>query len=315
MDRSPRLSIRLRTTKETPVTDPHPLGVPPRADEPAAGWYAPTPASGPAPAYAPYGSDPYATDPYGDGEQRADAEAPAEKPRRRGRTVALAALAAVLALVAGFGIGTVTSDPTASDEYAELDARLAEVVGERDAAITERDTALADLETTSGELTTTQEAVTDVTAERDQALADLDEATAGHDEREAELDERQVGLDERAAELDTRETEVADRETAVGDRETELEDREVAVGTAEETVSEASFGPGTQLVGTDVAPGTYRATGPVDGCYWERLSGTSGEFGDIIANDFTYDPGSVVTIAASDVAFSSNGCGSWEPVQ
>ncbi|WP_197522643.1 hypothetical protein, partial [Occultella aeris] len=46
------------------------------------------------------------------------------------------------------------------------------------------------------------------------------------------------------------------------------------------------FGAGTLRVGTDVAPGTYRASTGADSCYWERLAGFSGEFDDIIANDF-----------------------------
>ena len=43
-----------------------------------------------------------------------------------------------------------------------------------------------------------------------------------------------------------------------------------------------NFGPGTYLVGTDIEPGIYRTEGEVT--YFERLSGLSGEFGDIIAN-------------------------------
>ena len=46
--------------------------------------------------------------------------------------------------------------------------------------------------------------------------------------------------------------------------------------------------PGTYLVGRDIVAGTYRGetgTGTLDSCYWERLSGVSGEFDDLIAND------------------------------
>ncbi len=46
------------------------------------------------------------------------------------------------------------------------------------------------------------------------------------------------------------------------------------------------FGPGTYQVGEDVSPGTYAGragTGILDSCTWERLSGASGEFSDIIA--------------------------------
>ena len=44
-----------------------------------------------------------------------------------------------------------------------------------------------------------------------------------------------------------------------------------------------SFGPGTHLVGSDIEPGLYRSEGEVT--YFERLSGLSGESGDIIANE------------------------------
>ncbi len=75
-----------------------------------------------------------------------------------------------------------------------------------------------------------------------------------------------------------------------------------------------SFGAGTHLVGADIQPGTYRAQVTGAGCYWARLSGTSGTFQDIIANEFVTEGSTIVTIAATDKAFTSEGCGQWEPV-
>jgi hypothetical protein len=80
-----------------------------------------------------------------------------------------------------------------------------------------------------------------------------------------------------------------------------------------------SFGPGMQLVGTDIAPGTYRATvedGMIPLCTWERLSGVSGEGDDIITVDLATEAGAqvVVEIQPDDVAFDSSGCGEWTPV-
>src|SRR5262249_1630682 len=49
------------------------------------------------------------------------------------------------------------------------------------------------------------------------------------------------------------------------------------------TKSKTSFGEGTFIVGTDIAPGTYKNTGD-DGCYYARLSSFSGALGGIIAN-------------------------------
>lgn len=42
--------------------------------------------------------------------------------------------------------------------------------------------------------------------------------------------------------------------------------------------------PGTYLVGRDIGPGIYRGDAQADSCYWERLSGVTGEFDDILAN-------------------------------
>lgn len=78
------------------------------------------------------------------------------------------------------------------------------------------------------------------------------------------------------------------------------------------TPGASTFGPGTHLVGRDIQPGLYTTT--VDGyCYWERLSGTSGDFDDIIANDFTSGARVYVQILATDVAFFSDDCGTWRP--
>jgi hypothetical protein len=81
----------------------------------------------------------------------------------------------------------------------------------------------------------------------------------------------------------------------------------------------ASFGPGIQLVGTDIQPGTYRATvedGVVPLCTWQRLSGLSGETDDIITIDLATEAGAqvVVEIQPDDVAFDSSGCTDWTPV-
>jgi len=67
---------------------------------------------------------------------------------------------------------------------------------------------------------------------------------------------------------------------------------------------------GVLAVGKDIHPGTWRGTA-VDHCYWARLSGFSGEFGDIIAND-NVDPGSkfTITVRASDKGLQlESGCG------
>ncbi|MFC8514317.1 hypothetical protein [Streptomyces sp. NPDC057257] len=76
-------------------------------------------------------------------------------------------------------------------------------------------------------------------------------------------------------------------------------------------------GDGTFVVGKDIKPGTYRTDGPQGGlitdCYWARLSSTSGDVNDIIANESTKGQ-TTVTISPSDKAFTTNGCKTWEKV-
>ena len=75
------------------------------------------------------------------------------------------------------------------------------------------------------------------------------------------------------------------------------------------TSSKTSFGDGVFIVGTDVAPGTYKGTAQ-SGCYWARLSAFSGDLSDIITSDLT-NSAAVVTISASDKGFKSEDCGPW----
>ncbi len=73
-----------------------------------------------------------------------------------------------------------------------------------------------------------------------------------------------------------------------------------------------SFADGTHLVGGDIAPGTYYSSSSYSGgCYWERLSGFSGDLDDVITNGFTESP-RYVEIRESDLAFLSEDCGWWE---
>ena len=70
-----------------------------------------------------------------------------------------------------------------------------------------------------------------------------------------------------------------------------------------------AFGSGIHLVGTDIEPGVYRTTGEIT--YFARLSGLTGEFSDIIANEALPQPPVLVEIKATDVAFESKGTGQW----
>ena len=74
----------------------------------------------------------------------------------------------------------------------------------------------------------------------------------------------------------------------------------------------SSIVDGSWRVGVDVDPGIYLTQGS-DRCYWQRLSGFSGEFSELIAND-SPEGRSIVEILPSDVGFDSSRCGEWIPV-
>lgn len=76
------------------------------------------------------------------------------------------------------------------------------------------------------------------------------------------------------------------------------------------TPSYAHFGDGTFQVGKDIQPGTYRTRVGSSNCYYERLKGFGGTVDDIIANNNTNAP-AIVTIATTDMGFTSQGCGTW----
>lgn len=78
------------------------------------------------------------------------------------------------------------------------------------------------------------------------------------------------------------------------------------------TTSQTSFGDGDFIVGTDIAPGTYRNSGQ-QGCYYSRLRGFGHTLEDVISNDNTNAP-AIVTIAASDKGFEAARCGTWTKV-
>jgi hypothetical protein len=75
---------------------------------------------------------------------------------------------------------------------------------------------------------------------------------------------------------------------------------------------DAPFSAGTFFVGKDVAPGLWRSSSS-DYCYWERLSGFSGQLKDILANDFLAGP-TVVDIRVGDTGFNSRNCGAWTKI-
>ncbi|MFD6814528.1 hypothetical protein [Enteractinococcus coprophilus] len=130
------------------------------------------------------------------------------------------------------------------------------------------------------------------------------------DERRSVLDEREDDLDQRSSELDERSSDLEGREEELQTLASELDERDEALTATEQEIEENTIpGSGIYLIGEDIKPGTYRSDG--SRCYWARLSGTSGEFEHIIAND-NVEGTAYVTIAESDVAFETSRCGEWK---
>jgi hypothetical protein len=72
-----------------------------------------------------------------------------------------------------------------------------------------------------------------------------------------------------------------------------------------------SFANGTYEVGSQLVAQTYRAAGGT-ACSWARLSSLGGAASDVIADGDPLGP-AIVTVAPSDAAFESEGCGTWSP--
>ncbi|MGQ7787935.1 hypothetical protein SD455_11185 [Nesterenkonia sp. K-15-9-6] len=143
---------------------------------------------------------------------------------------------------------------------------------------------------------------------------DLQEQRDAADERDEELDTREAELDEREGELEDLEEALAAREQRLEEAEESQDEPDSEPDDTDEAESGGSTipGDGVYMVGSDVDPGTYTTEPGSWGCYWARLSGTSGEFHDIITNAFVEGGQALVTIAETDVAFETSGCGTWE---
>ena len=70
-----------------------------------------------------------------------------------------------------------------------------------------------------------------------------------------------------------------------------------------------SFDDGTYLVGHEIPPGRYRASPGDSKCYWGRLSGFGmADYLPVSIGGATF---TIADIAATDLAFRSNNCGTW----
>ena len=74
------------------------------------------------------------------------------------------------------------------------------------------------------------------------------------------------------------------------------------------------FGNGMYRVGVEMAPGTYQAGTMIGFCSWSRLSSFDGQGSSIIQSGIGDHSLSTVTIAPTDVGFSSAGCRGWTKI-
>jgi len=79
----------------------------------------------------------------------------------------------------------------------------------------------------------------------------------------------------------------------------------------QERTNGTRFGSGVFEVNSRIQPGTYRAAGAIQNCYWERLDSA----GEIIDNNFVSAATQVeITIQASDFSVHFDGCGEFVKV-
>lgn len=78
-----------------------------------------------------------------------------------------------------------------------------------------------------------------------------------------------------------------------------------------ERIAGVRFGAGVREVGTQIQSGTYRASGQIENCYWERLDASGGT----IDNHFVIAATQVeVTVEATDFALNTQNCGEFVKV-
>ncbi|MEO5321365.1 hypothetical protein PV761_22620 [Arthrobacter sp. CC3] len=157
----------------------------------------------------------------------------------------------------------------------------------------------------------TSEAYTALAGEKSTVETERDAALSSYASLKGKYDTLQNGISSREAKVSTRETEVGKADAAVKSAEAAVKAREEAVTGAEKTKAANTISDGTWTVGTDIAPGTYRATTDVgSSCYW-GVYATGSNGSNIIDNDL---PGggrpSVALSAGQD--FKSSRCGKWE---
>lgn len=189
------------------------------------------------------------------------------------RTAVLAAGALALGLGAGLFLGVATTpEPTATEEYQALQARLDGTEAELSGARRALAEAGAELEALAGELPAREQAV------REAGVA---------------LDERERALTQSERRLERADKALRKRERTVGILERRIQRNTVP-------------GNGIFEVGVDITPGTYRTAGAKN-CYFAVTADPNGA--EITANNITSGP-ALVALAEGEF-FETSGCADW----
>ncbi|NYH55786.1 hypothetical protein HNR06_005375 [Nocardiopsis arvandica] len=127
-----------------------------------------------------------------------------------------------------------------------------------------------------------------------------------------------AALSESASDGGTQESAATEEETPQeaaeeAPAEEEASEEETPAEEPEPEEAPSTIGNGVHRVGEDIEPGTYTTDGPspddiMPMCYYARLSGLSGEFDDIIANNNIEGPGSLVVQEGDAALELSGGC-------
>lgn len=227
---------------------------------------------------------------------------------------------AVLISAAGAAVllvGLVIGSSGGSQDLEVAEAAVTEVAAERDGLRAELEAAQTrseELEPLEGEVDRLEAELTDAEAQRDRAVGDA--RSELKEERDRVLSEAQDEADDIIASAEEQASDLLDvaegRVAALDEREAALDERAEELDVAEERQAASSFGNGVHIVGTDIEAGLYRTEGGSN-CYWARLSGLSGGFGDLTANGLPDGPANV-EIRPSDAGFESSGCATWNRV-
>lgn len=156
----------------------------------------------------------------------------------------------------------------------------------------------------AGENTTLKNEKAALTKERDAALGEVDALSGDLENAQFELDTANEKLDA-LGDLRARRRELTQ---AISRLEGKVRDERAKLVAATNEVAKSTISDGTWQLNVDFTPGTYKAEGG-DACYWEKLSGPSGDGIDGIIENGGFTPNQIVSVDSP--YFKTSNCGTW----